>query len=528
MSRLHRYYRNRILKVGAVIAVAVVAVFVLLQLQATNTVADFLERKIPSHIKLNYEGLEVSLLSGTIHFSDLSIRLSDRDSTLVHTDITAENLKIEGIGYWQFLFKNTIKADEVSLESPYVTHFASRLLPKEPNEPEGLVNLLKDIVIGKVAIRNGSFDVTKKYNDSISTKARNINFTLLDGRTGPEIITQKIPLDYGDYDFAAEDIFVDVGAYEIITADTLLITKTDALLKNTVLQSKYSKTALSLVVPKEHDHIDLRIPEFRLNGITFGFNQDAFFFSSRSGEIFKPDLTIYRDKMVADDSASKRMYSNMLREIPIQISIDSLALKQGKLRYEENSNYETKAGSLFFDAMDVALYNIDNTYPEGEKTLAKANARLMGVAPITLEYRFDMNRKDDAFTLTATLFSLEGERVNSFLRPNLNAQITGTVNELYVTASGNHNLAKGDMKMKYENLKFEILKKDRLHINKLLSAIGNLFVNDGSDADAAGYRYGTIDVERDQSKSFFNFIWNIIQDGLLSTLTGDGEKEQKD
>ncbi|QCW98627.1 hypothetical protein FGM00_00260 [Aggregatimonas sangjinii] len=526
MGKRHRNYRNRILKIGAFITVAFVAVFVLLQLQAKNMVADFLQRKIPSHIKLNYESLEVSLLSGNIHFSDISMQLLDRDSTLVHTDITAENLNIEGIGYWQFFIKNTIKADEVSLKSPYVTHFASRVLPKDQNEPEGLVNLLKDIVIGKIGLTNGSFDLTKKQNDSFRTKARNINFTLLNGRTGPDIIVKKIPLEYGDYEFEAAQIFVDLGDYETATADTLLITKTDVLVKNTRLTSKYSKAALSRAIAKEHDHIDLHIPEFRLKGIKLGFESNRFFFFSQYGEIDNPDLTVYRDKMVSDDFSSKRMYSAMLREIPIHIAIDSLNMKEGKVRYEENSTYETKAGSLYFDALDGTMYNINNGYPEGEKTLANLKGNLMGTAPISLEYRFDMNRKDDAFTLKATLFSLDGERVNSFLRPNLNTQITGTINELYLTASGNNLKARGDMKMKYNDLKFEILKKDRLHINKLLSAIGNLFVNDGSDTDAAGYRYGTIDVERDQSKSFFNFIWKITQDGLLSTLTGDGEKEK--
>jgi hypothetical protein len=103
-------------------------------------------------------------------------------------------------------------------------------------------------------------------------------------------------------------------------------------------------------------------------------------------------------------------------------------------------------------------------------------------------------------------------------------QIKGKVNELYFTAYGNRNFANGTMKMKYEDLEFELLKKDRLKINKVLSAIGNLFINDGSDADAQGYRYGAIEVERDPSKSLFNYFWSCTQDGLLSTIMGDGKK----
>lgn len=525
MEKVKKGFRNRALIVILFVTAVLLAVFLYLQLQAKSTVEQFLEKKLPSHIKLNYKDLNISLLTGNVHFSNIIVHLLDRDSTLVHTDIKADKLNVNGLGYWQFFIKNMVKADEVVLESPHVMHYASRIPAKEDNEPQGVVNLLKDIAIGKVTIANGSFDMTKKENDSLQIKARNINFTLLEGRTGPEIITRKIPLEYRDYEFSAENLFVDLGAYETVTADTLLITETDALLKNTILKSKYTKTTLSRAVEKEHDHLVFRIPEFRLNGIDFGFEEGLFFFSSRFLEIDSPDLSIYRDKLVADDNTTKRMYSTMLREIPIHLDIDSLAIRNGKVRYEENSNYETKAGSLSFDELDISIFNINNKYPEGEKTMAKIKGNLMGVAPIALEYRFDMNHIDDAFLLTATLFDLNGAHVNSFLRPNLNTQISGMVNELYLTVSGNNMSAVGDMKMKYKDLEFEILKKDRLRINKLLSAIGNLFVNDGSDADAHGYRYGTIEVERDPRKSFFNFIWIATQDGLLSTLTGDGKKK---
>ena len=530
MEKAKTPYKNKVLRTVLIFLAVCMAIFLFLQLQARNAVEQFLERKIPSHVKLKYEDLEVSFLSGTVHFSNIGVQLSDRDTTLIHTDMKAENLDINGIGYWQFFINSTIKADRVALKSPQIAHYASKLLSKEnndQNEPQGVVNLLKDIIIGEIAITDGSFDMTKKEDDSLEVQARNINFTLLNGRTNPEIITKKIPLEYEDYEFAADKIFVDLGAYETVTADKLSITRTDALLKNTVLKSKYSKADLSREIRKEHDHLDLRIPEFRLKGIAFGFEKRKFFFFSKFGEILDPVLTIYRDKLVGDDTEPKRMYSTMLREIPVHIAIDSLSLNGGKVRYEENSTYETKAGSLFFDALSMNVYDINNRHPDGEKTVAKINGNLMGEAPISLDYRFDTNRKDDAFTLTGALSGLNGERVNSFLRPNLNAQITGEVNELYFTVSGNNLGANGDMKMRYSDLEFEILKKDRLGVNKVLSAIGNLFVNDGSDADANGYRYGNITVERDPTKSFLNFIWIITQDGLLSTLTGNGKKKDK-
>ncbi len=83
------------------------------------------------------------------------------------------------------------------------------------------------------------------------------------------------------------------------------------------------------------------------------------------------------------------------------------------------------------------------------------------------------------------------------------------------------------MVMKYEDFKFTVLQKDREETNKLLTAIGNLFINDGSKTDGEGFRHGKINVERNTNKSFFNFLWVCVRSGTVSTLTGLGMKSGK-
>src|SRR5690606_31691619 len=112
-----------------------------------------------------------------------------------------------------------------------------------------------------------------------------------------------------------------------------------------------------------------------------------------------------------------------------------------------------------------------------------------------------------------------------FFEPNLHIQVEGTINQMYYTFSGNNVMSKGDIKMKYEDFKFNILDKDRLKINKLLTAIGNIFLNDGSKTDPNGFRYGNMEVERQTNKSFYNYLWLNIREGMLNTITGNGKKE---
>ncbi|WFO14783.1 hypothetical protein M601_012620 [Cellulophaga baltica 4] len=62
-------------------------------------------------------------------------------------------------------------------------------------------------------------------------------------------------------------------------------------------------------------------------------------------------------------------------------------------------------------------------------------------------------------------------------------------------------------------------------MNKFLTTVVNLFTNDGSNTDEYGFRHGQIKVERDPTKSFFNYLWINVKDGILHTMVGNGKKE---
>ncbi len=98
--------------------------------------------------------------------------------------------------------------------------------------------------------------------------------------------------------------------------------------------------------------------------------------------------------------------------------------------------------------------------------------------------------------------------------------------QMYFTVSGTKQKSAGDLKIKYNNFKFKVLKKDRLGVNKLLTKLGNLLIKKDSKQNPSNFRYGEIEVERNPSKSFFNYLWINVENGLLDALTGKGVKEE--
>ncbi|SDE85499.1 hypothetical protein SAMN05421636_10860 [Pricia antarctica] len=509
----------------SVLLVVIVVGIAIAQLMAKSAISDFLVRKLPPQIQLEYKNMNVNILTGTIGIKDISLDFYDSDSMLLNTSVRMDAISLEGLGYWDFLLFNKINARQLLLEHPQVRYYPYRLLTEKNAEPEGVVKLRRAIAIGKLSVEEGRLDLLQQDKDSIALSIKNVNFFVANARTGSELITKKIPVEYGNYELTADSLYVNLGSYEKLDVTTLLWNQDQAKVTGLQLHSKYDKEELSQHLTTERDHINLKIPEMDLDSIRFGFEKDTFFIRTATGTIRKPNLEMYRDKLIADDNTTKKLYSRMMRELPIHIDVPKFEILDGKIRYSERVADVTDPGKLSFDKVNATLSNISNIYPSGGKTSIKAKTQFMGDADMTLDWSFDVNRTNDAFLAAGTVTNFNTTSINPFLVSNLRAKASGTIDQLYFTVSGNAVSSAGDMRMKYDDFRFQVLKKDRSEINKFLTVVGNLFVNSGSNTNAEGFRYGSIDAERDPTKSFFNYLWLNVRDGTISVLTGDGEKE---
>lgn len=520
---MKKVFRNVLI---ALLLVTMVAGLII-QLSAKSQVSNFLNRKIPSHIKLSFDDIDVNVLSGKIQLHDISIDFFNRDTALSHTTAKMETLTLDGLGYWKFLMANTISADELNLKHPEVLYYSHKRVARKDTLSQGVVQLLKTIKLEKLSIDDGRFLMYKEGADSVQVMAPNINFSIYDLKTDSELIKEKIPLVYGNYTFNSSEIFVNLGPYEKLDVNQFELTKENLKIEKLNLISKYDKSELSKVLKTERDHIDLKIPEVNIRAIDFGFKKERFFVAAEFGSIQGPQLNTFRDKLVADNIEEQQLYGTLLRNLPIDIAIDEVEVVDGNIVYEELVKTGNDAGKISINSVNVLAKNISNTYGPGEKTLVEADAKLMNTSPLHLEWGFDATDENDAMTASGSVLDFDSKKVNQFLEANLGVQANGKIDALYFTINGNKLRASGDMKMNYRNFKFAILKRNRLGINKLLSAIGNLFINDGSKTDTDGFRHGKISVERDPTKSFFNYLWINVRDGIGSTLTGDGKKKKK-
>lgn len=521
----HRKQIKRRVWIILIPIVLILLLFTVLHFRAKAFIKNFLDEKIPDHIHLTYNQIEVNLLAGSIGLTEVGLDFLDKDTGIGKAGLSLETIDIEGIGYFKALFGNTISVRHIRLSRPRGEYYqgSHQVENQEGSVPEGTEE--KTLSIAQLSIEDGAFRILGKVGDSSVFSVEKLNLALKNINVDRETINGEIPFSYGDYDLSTGMISADLGPYEALTLSGTSIKNRELLLGNLSLKSKFDKTTLSKKLDKEHDYIDLKIPEVRMVNMDFGFNAERFFLKATSVVLQEPNMEIYRDKLVADDYGQKKLYSQMLRELPIDLNVSEVKINDGYISYSELVKNGTSPGEILFADLEATLGNVSNTYENGVKTEIDARAKLMGEAPIELTWNFDANKVNDAFFVSGVVTNFRSESINQFLRSNLRTEAEGDVQELYFTVSGDVNSSTGDMKMNYENFRFRVLKKDRMGVNKLLTFVGNIFTNDGSGTDKSGYRYGEIYAERDNTKSFFNYLWLNVMDGMVSTLTGNGKKE---
>jgi hypothetical protein len=366
---------------------AVIIFIISIQLKAVSTVKDFLDRKIPSHIDLTFKNMSVNILTGTLEVDELAVTLFNRDTLTSHTKISADRFVLGGLNYWEYYMNNTISADDILVVKPEYIYYRYRRTAKTDTVSKGVVNLLKTIKVGNVSVEDGQFTIFKNDEDSVLVRSEGINFLLINGLTGPRIIKKKIPLEYDHYSFSADTTFVDLGPFETLTMGSVEVADKRIRFRTIKLNSKLSKAELSQILKHERDHVTLSIPEISIDKVDFGFNKDRFYIASDSIVILKPDLELYRDKLVADDQTKQRMYGHMLRDLPIDITVPLVRIMDGNMQYEERIHPSGGPGSIYFNDISAEISSLKNSSSDDKNTRLVVRAVSSETAASNVDWR---------------------------------------------------------------------------------------------------------------------------------------------
>ncbi len=497
--------------------VALLAIGVTAQLWFTQRVKALLSEELPSHITLSYDRLTTNVLLGKIGMKDVAFQ----DST-TSLNLKAEAVTVSGLKYLPLLQKGEIAISDLTVEAPQVT-YQKKNLENDSIATKQNQGAPKNISIQNFRIQNGQLKLLQHDSDSTLVQLEGMSVLVTDITHNTETASLPLPFTFGAYQIQTQKGYYDLGPLEDLQWQSAKLDTSEGSIQKLELRTKYSREELSKKLTVEHDHYDLVIDSVLLKKPDFGLTDHLPKFHLEALELHHPIFEVYRDKLLPDDTTHKKLYNQALRDLDFDLLVNTIHISEGMVAYEERLEADVEPESLRFTDISATIRNL---HSEGSGMVSvAAQSQLMGDGQLTLDWSFDPQSQSNDFLASGSLKQFQTENISPFLRTNLNAEVKGTINQMYFTISGNELESQGDMKMAYDQFEFVVLKKDKLGVNKLLTAIVNIFAKESSKADGDGFRHGDFKVKRQPDKSFFNYLWLNIKNGLVDTVAGTGKKE---
>ncbi|UOU99443.1 hypothetical protein MUU74_05645 [Chryseobacterium daecheongense] len=371
------------------------------------------------------------------------------------------------------------------------------------------------IVIRKVTLKNSNV----VYDKGAQPLAfHDLNATINDIELLEKANKTGMDLKIKDYFLTTRNFAYKTKFYHL-SVGLLKLNKNKVQVNNFAMKPLVSRAQFIKMIPVERDLYDLKANQVTADGRWDLFSQNKFINASNV-IIQGADAVIFRSKIPKDDPKEKPLYSRMLRSIKFPVTINTLDLKNSKLVYEEDTPESAGPGKLTFSNFNMNVKNLNSAKTKGKPTRVdiKINCSFMNLAPLAVNWNFDVADQRDVFTISGRTLNLPAQGINPFIRPYLHVTATGTIQEMLFNFRGNPAGLNGTFNLKHKDLKVAILDKNNREKKGVLTAIANLVVRSNSgrlpeDVKVEG-------IPRDPTKSFFNLFWKGIESGLKKTLIG--------
>ncbi|WP_318641306.1 hypothetical protein [Flavobacterium ardleyense] len=484
-----------------------------------NKLPELLNSKKDAAFHISYKDADFSLLKRRISANDVKVIPTEAlKNPKFKKGIFAEvkSIEIINIDLYKVIFKNTIKADKLIVLTPKGIMFESDQDKEKPkSNTTDLIN--KIIYVSNIVIKNGTFQIINDSENTPKLNVANIDVEIQGILVTDNSLKRKLPFDFSTYDFSCDSIYFRPSKEYHISAKKIKTNNTSLIVEKFAYAPEFSRPQFVKRMKTEKDIFGILADTIKLNNMKWGFVNEEFFFKTESLVVENPSADIYRPKMPADDLTRKKMYSELLRGIPFDMKIDTLKLNNAKLVYEEEKGFDKGPGILSFDQFYMKTTGITSAYKQNkvEDVKIRIDCRFMKVSPFKVNWSFNVLDKSDAFNINGTIFDFPAADLAVFTKPYTNTQMEGILEEVRFNFNGNNQISKGTFELKYDDLKVEILRKDRERKNKVVSAIANIFVKKSSKEEL---KKAEVAVDRIPEKSFFNLLWISIADGLKQIL----------
>lgn len=426
-------------------------------------------------------------------------------------DLTADQLNLR-VNNWEFV-NNKLKID---VQNVLVNQLngSIRTAKNAKKKKPTFEGIHFPLIIKNVELKNSNLTVD---NQDQPLVFKDLNANIENVELNETTIKDKLPFKTGNYSLTTRNFNYKTKFYNL-SASLLKLNKNVVQVSDFVVKPTVSRAQFIRMIPTEKDLYDVKVSQIEAKG-KWDLVSDNKFLDITNVTLNKLDANIFRSKIPKDDLSEKPMYSELLRSIKFPMFVSNLDIKNSLLVYEEDTKKSDGPGKLTFSNFNLSVKNLNSGKMKGKPTQVPItiSCQFMNASPMKVNWSFDTANMNDAFAISGNISDLPASRINPFIEPYLKVRATGLISDLIFDFKGTKRGIYGNLKMVNKDLKISVLKQTG-EKDKILSAIANVFVR--TDSGKYPESVEVEEVERDNTKSFFNLFWRGIEQGLKKTLIG--------
>ncbi len=496
---------------------------------------------------LSIDSMSVDVLQSTVTL--MNIRLSpDRKALAVldHSqqapddvfDIALPTLTINGINIDDVVNDKTMVFSSLLMKAPVIEvyHQKRAYNKKKSLDPENLYQRIKKhihkIAVKKLTVESGTVICYNVRNKNKKTKYNEVVLRFHD------ILIDSSTQKATDRFLFAKRALLSMRNYAEKTSDNLYQFKVDVLtveapqhlmtLNNVSLSSRLNRKQFNKELLQQKEQYDLHIPRVLVHKVDWWGLMNNERFVADKININNPKLKVYLDRSLPPRNKMGNFPHQLLMELPIQVYVKKLFVRNLDLTYEEYNPRSAQSGTFYFNKANLDITNITNIpqYIKQKKyTTINSTAQFMRQVPFTAYFTLALaNYKQGNFSANLKMEGFDGNLVNSFAVPlGLFKVEKGAMESIKVQMQGDQHKTKGKVLLLYNDLKLSLYEKEQdeegLDKKGLIGLLANKFViKDGNPQKNGTPREVAAEFQRDPHGGFLNLVWKTSLTGILETI----------
>jgi len=486
------------------------------------------------HYHLFIDELTINLLANSITINNIIIS----PNLLLHNPKTsylfkASSLSLLHISILDYVNKNALNIGSIEFEKPEISIYNGVQSTENDFKLNNLFSKkIKSINIENIHINNAAFTIYKnKIDTTILFKSYNNSLYLKNIQLNPETIKRK-----GFGDIEQIELSMNAFAYQIqnglytLHGKNLIVSSIDSVLTidSIKLIPNYSKKVFHKIVGGQTTRLTATASSIQMQQLDIHSFLETNTLAIKKININTVLFDAYRDNTLPLQKINKPSLQTIVKEIPFYVSIDTIQITDGTIKFEVYNPGETTTGKIFISNVNGSITGIQNDtllYTTKSKIEANFTGDLMNQGKLKEQYSFPLKDTNILFYCSGSITAMPLSSFNPILEQAKHLSIkSGQIDAASFSFIAYENFSSGTMVFNYHDLKVEQVgtKNDDGYLKgKLKTFLLNKFIISDSNPSKKGItRTTALQMPNNPHRYFLNYATQTILNGVELSVKG--------